>query len=357
MAAFSGYMDILPDPDNKIGAAGESLPTGTAGPGYASVKLTSDQKIITSRTNSNRLSARTIAGHKWNIDIGYNPMTQEQFLPIYNFLLQRIGPLNPFYISLPQYKTPQNSTFSTALQDSTNPLYMYPTTAEAAGATSMLIRGRRSGITGSIPNIDTILATRTFSAATTYTNVASTSSGSGTGATFNITTTQTAAHAPTIAIYNPGSGYVDNEDITISSSLIGASGNLTFKVNGAGTTGSSPYYYYTYNYLGQGSPTPGDLFTVSDTGASNHTKAYMVTRVETTTDYKSTEARPTENQVRIHFTPGLSKNINAKDAGTDYKLNFYNPLVRVVLPKALHQYSLDVNNLYKYSLKVEEAES
>jgi len=49
--------------------------------------------------------------------------------------------------------------------------------------------------------------------------------------------------------------------------------------------------------------------------------------------------------------------INAKDAGTDYKLNFYNPLVRVVLPKALHQYSLDVNNLYKYSLKVEEAES
>ena len=113
MATFSAYMDILPDPNNKIGAAGQPLSTGTAGPGYSSVALTADQKTITSRTNSNRISARAIAGHKWNIDIGYNPMTQEQFMPIYNFLLHRNGPLNPFYVSLPQYRTPQNSTFST----------------------------------------------------------------------------------------------------------------------------------------------------------------------------------------------------------------------------------------------------
>lgn len=355
MAAFTAYQDILPDPTNKIGAAGQP-DVGTAGPGYASVKLTADQKVITSRTNSNRMSARAIAGHKWNIDIGYNPMTQEEFLPIYNFLLFRNGPLNPFYISLPQYKTPQNSTFSTALQHSTDTLYMYPTTAKTAGSTSMLLRGRRKDITGSVHGIDTILTTLTFTAATTYTNVASTTSGSGTGATFNVTTTigQT---TPTIARYNPGSGYADNEDITISSSLIGANNNLTFKVAGTTQIGSSPYYYETYNYLGQGSPTPGDLFTVSDAGASNHTKAYMVTRVETVTDYLSGGIVPTENQVLIHFTPGLSKSINDADAGENQKLEFYNPLIRVVLPRAVHQYSLDTNNLYKYSLKVEEAES
>ena len=127
----------------------------------------------------------------------------------------------------------------------------------------------------------------------------------------------------------------------------------------AGTTqiGSSPYYYETYNYLGQGSPTPGDLFTVSDAGASNHTKAYMVTRVETVTDYLNGGIVPTENQVLIHFTPGLSKDINDADAGENQKLEFYNPLIRVVLPQAVHQYSLDTNNLYKYSLKVEEVES
>lgn len=357
MATFSAYMDILPDPNNKIGAAGQPLSTGTAGPGYSSVALTADQKTITSRTNSNRVSARAIAGHKWNIDIGYNPMTQEQFMPIYNFLLHRNGPLNPFYVSLPQYRTPQNSTFSTNLSDSTNPLCLYPTAAVASGSTSMLLRGRRVGITGSIPAIDTILDSRTFSAATTYTNVASTSSASGTGATFDVTTTTTSAHAPTVTVRNPGSGYVDNEDITISSTLIGASGNLTFKVNGAGTAGSSPGWYQTYNYLGQGSPTAGDLFTISDSDSSNHTKAYMVTRVETNVDYLNGGTQPTVNQVLIHFTPGLSKDVHAGDSSTSRRLNFYNPLIRVVLPKAITKYSLDINNLYKYSLKVEESES
>ena len=356
MANFSAFMDILPDPNNKIGNAGEPLSTGTAGPGYASVKLTSDQKLITSRTNSNRISARAIAGHKWNIDIGYNPMTQAEFLPVYNFLLQRSGPLNPFYVSLPQYRVPQNSVFSTAIQDSTNTLYMYPVSAVSAGSTSMLVRARRLDVTGSIPNIDTILTTLTFTASTTYTNVASTASSSGTGATFNITTTA-GQTTPGVALYNPGSGYVDNEDITISSSLIGANNNLTFKVFGAGSAGNNTGWYETYNYLGLGSPTPGDLFTVSDAKASNHTKAYMVTRVETITDYLNGTTPPTENQVKIHFTPGLSKNIKNEDASATHKLNFYNPLIRVVLPRAVQAYSLDVNNLYKYSLKVEEAES
>ena len=53
----------------------------------ARADLTADQKTITSRTNSNRVSARAIAGHKWNIDIGYNPMTQTEFNPVYAFLL------------------------------------------------------------------------------------------------------------------------------------------------------------------------------------------------------------------------------------------------------------------------------
>ena len=356
MATFTAYMDILPDPNNKIGDAGQPLSTGTAGPGYAAVKLASDQKVVMSRTNSNRISARAVAGHKWDIDINYNPMTEAEFLPIYNFLLHRLGPINPFYVSLPQYRVPKNSIFSTAVQDSSNELVLYPTTAVTAGSTSMLLRGRRVGITGSIPAIDTILSSLTFTASTTYTNVASTSSSSGTGATFNVTTTS-GQTTPTVVIYNPGSGYVDNEDITISSSLIGANGNLTFKVNGAGSAGSSPGWYETYNYLGQGSPSVGDLFTVRDSTASNHTKAYMITRVETTTDYLSGGNQPTENQVLIHFTPGLSKNINAGDASATRKLNFFNPLIRVVMPKALQQYSLDKNNLYKYRLKLEEAES
>jgi hypothetical protein len=104
------YQNILPDPNNPIGAAGQT--TGTDGPGYKSVSLTSDAPIMRTRTNSGRMVTRAIVGHKWKIKIGYNPLVRAEFEPIYNFLLNRRGGLKPFYVSLPQYRVPQNSTFA-----------------------------------------------------------------------------------------------------------------------------------------------------------------------------------------------------------------------------------------------------
>ena len=37
MANFTNFLDILPDPNNKIGAGGESLSSGETGPGFASI--------------------------------------------------------------------------------------------------------------------------------------------------------------------------------------------------------------------------------------------------------------------------------------------------------------------------------
>lgn len=86
--------NILPDPNNLINTAG--LDSGTASPGFASVKLSSNQPIMRDRTRSGRLVSRAVSYHLWNIDISYNPMTKSQFNPIYGFLLEKQGSLKPF---------------------------------------------------------------------------------------------------------------------------------------------------------------------------------------------------------------------------------------------------------------------
>ena len=356
MAAFTtGYTDILPDPNNKIGDAGQTDATnGTAGPGYASVSLSSEQKLIMSRTNSQRVSARAIAGHKWNIDIGYNPMTQTEFNPVYSFLLQRNGEIAPFYVSLPQYRTPQNSVFSTYLQETTHPLVMFASTSVAAGSTSMMIRGLRSGASKGVKTLSSI-QTYTVTAGNqgkTYTNVPGTGGG-GTGATFNVTPASSGVVTPAVTVYNPGYGYTGA--ITINGANAGGSGNFTVTPNVDSGSGSDRYFQY--NYQGLGTPTPGDLFTITDDKFSNHKKAYMVTRVETNDIYKSGTTQPTVNELLIHFTPGLSKNISASDAAAgSYEINFFNPLIRVVSSsKGLQKYSLNANNLYKFKLSLQEA--
>ena len=107
MATFTSFLDVLPDPSNPIGLGGQALATasgGTAGPGFASVTFSSEAPIQISRTNSGRVITRSIAGHKWNITITYNPMTRDQFEPVYSFLLEKNGRLNPFYVYNNRFK-------------------------------------------------------------------------------------------------------------------------------------------------------------------------------------------------------------------------------------------------------------
>lgn len=105
--------NILPDPNYGRDYAGESSTDSQfKGPGFRSVKLSSEQSIMEDRTNSGRLVQRIHGYHKWTIDIEYNPMTREEFLPVYSFLLQRKTTLNPFYVVLPQHIT-STAPFST----------------------------------------------------------------------------------------------------------------------------------------------------------------------------------------------------------------------------------------------------
>lgn len=249
MATFNNFTNILPDPTYGISYSGDSSASQTGftlGPGYASVKFKSNQPYLKHLTNSGRLIARTVAAQKWEIEITYNPMTREDFEPIYTFLLQRQGPLNPFFVSLPQYEIPKNSSFATYSQ------------------------------------------------------------------TNNLT---------------PDSSY--------------AAGELIFMLEKVGYAPEGA----------SGIPTPGDLFNIDSTTYSNHKKTYMVTRVETASTYQSGTAAPSSTQVKVHFIPSLQKSVVASD-----EIIFYKPLIKVVLDSEIQEYSLNTNNLYTFSLKLQEVQ-
>jgi len=245
MATFTSFLDILPDPSNPIGLGGQALATasgGTAGPGFASVTFSSEAPIQTSRTNSGRVITRSIAGHKWNINITYNPMTRDQFEPVYSFLLEKNGRLNPFFVKLPQNANSRNAAFTSA-------------------------------------------------------------------------------------------------DATITTATTGTKGAGFILQAGHNTTEATQ-------------PQPGDMFTISDSNDSLHTKAYRVTRVMGNSTYNSAlHSQPTTAQRIVYFTPHLQRDV-AQGATCDYT-----PLVRVMLKADVQSYSLGTNNLFEFSLNLEEAQA
>jgi hypothetical protein len=250
MAQFTSFQNILPDPNNPIGYAGQIGADVTApdisrtGAGFASVELSSQEQILKNRTNSGRYVSRAASYQFWKINIKYNPLTRLEFMPVYTFLLEKRGGLKPFYVSLPQYTVPQDSTFD-------------------------------------------------------------------------------------------GSGYED----TLSPSITYLAGETSMTVDAL-----------SYNYITHGTPLPGDVFNINDSSNSNHKKVYMVTRVETAANYFGSPA-PQSNELIVHFTPSLSK-----DVASTATLDFTNPLFKVVLSNDVQQYSLSTNNLYQYNLSLEEVQ-
>ena len=59
--AFTSFANRLPDPAFKITEAGENANSGDAGPGFASVKFSSEQPVSVSRTKSRMLTVSTLS--------------------------------------------------------------------------------------------------------------------------------------------------------------------------------------------------------------------------------------------------------------------------------------------------------
>jgi len=211
--------NVLPDPNHGRAKDGEeSSSAANLGPGFASVKLSSNQQVMSDRTNSGRLVQRSHAYHKWSVDITYNPMTKEDFQEVFAFLLERRSTLAPFFVQLPQHRGHSSSDNRST------------TALAAAGATTMTLQN-------------------------------------------------------------------DTAHLVV-----------------------------------------GDLFTVTDSNNTDHKKAYMVTKVNTSTDV-------------ITFTPPLAKEVSSGATAV-----FQNPLIKVIQTGDTQQYSLNSNNLYSFSLKLEEVQ-
>ncbi len=96
------------------------------------------------------------------------------------------------------------------------------------------------------------------------------------------------------------------------------------------------------------SPAIGDLFTIDDDSNSNHTKSYMVTRIETYEEYRVTQ--PSLEEINIYFTPPLSSSISSGST-----VVFDRPLVKVINKSDKQPYTIDQDNLYSIKLSLEEA--
>ena len=245
MTAFTSFQTVLPDPNNGVASGGQvSSSAGDKGPGFASVNISSGTPIQVSRTNSGRVITRSAAGHKYEIRIEYNPMTREQFEPVYSFLQQQNGRLNPFFIELPQQYTSRSSTFAS------------------------------------------------YASSNTISNVGTLTQGSD------------------------------------------------FMVQAGHSTDQSK------------NPQIGDMFTITDTNDSLHKKAYRVTRVMVRDTYHSgLHSNPTTAQRIVYFNPPLQRKVEPTQTID------YTPKIRVILKNDIQSYSLGTNNLFSFSLDLEEAQA
>ena len=234
--AFSTFANRLPDPIYKITEAGENTSGGLAGPGFASVTFSSTQPTSNSRTNSGKTLSRAIVGQSWKLEIGYNPMTRDDFEPVYNFLLEKRGRLKSFFVALPQH------------------------------------------------------APRT------------TTSG-------------------------------------------------TISISGAHTAGVDNLLLSGYNSV-SGGLRPGDVFNITDSQNSNHTKLYQIVRVNDSTNKLSSDsALNTTDERRIYINPPLASSVTAGST-----LSYATPLVRVHQSKDVQSYQLATNNLFSFSLSLQETQ-
>lgn len=98
-----------------------------------------------------------------------------------------------------------------------------------------------------------------------------------------------------------------------------------------------------------GWPSPGDFFNIDDPNDLNHQKTYKITRVETVTDYNSSLGNVNTGTVRIHMLPPLTRAIADNSV-----IRMIDPTFRVIAKSDVFEYNLNTDNLYQFSLSLEE---
>ena len=322
MALFTSFQNILPDPNNYITYAGSISSSGTGaalGPGFTSVKFTSNQPTMMTRTNSGRVITRSVAAHSWKIGIQYNSLTREEFEPVFAFLMSRQGKLNPFFVELPQYIAAQDSNFASHVGSNPTSVAISEGSAVAAGRTYFRVGYSGAG-TPRPGDVFTITDANNSNHTKAY-QVTRVESSTDYNIDFDatiITTTVTSAGGPLMVV-----GVASAAGLSVGDLLrgpVGLDSTITNIYSGP-SIGITPAFNF---------------------GVSGHAPVSV--------QFYNSPTRPETNQLRVHFSPPLVYSVTDTS-----KLDFVNPRVRVIQTGDVQEYSLGVDGLYKFNLNVEEA--
>jgi len=84
-------------------------------PEFASVGFSSEQKTITSTTDSGKMFAVQVDGQRFKFSASYPPMNRSEFAPVYAFVMKQRSQKETFQISLPDLKDAKGSISGTVL--------------------------------------------------------------------------------------------------------------------------------------------------------------------------------------------------------------------------------------------------
>src|SRR5210317_333573 len=73
-------------------------------PEFASIGFGSEQKTITSTTDSGKMFAVQVDGQRFKFSASYPPMNRSEFAPVYAFIMKQRSQKETFQISLPDLK-------------------------------------------------------------------------------------------------------------------------------------------------------------------------------------------------------------------------------------------------------------
>jgi len=73
-------------------------------PEFASIGFASEQKTITSTTDSGKMFSVQVDGQRFKFSASYPPMSRSEFAPVYAFIMKQRSQKETFQISLPDLK-------------------------------------------------------------------------------------------------------------------------------------------------------------------------------------------------------------------------------------------------------------
>ena len=82
-------------------------------PEFAAVGFGSEQKTITSTTDSGKMFAVQVDGQRFKFSASYPPMTRAEFAPVYAFIMKQRSQKETFQIALPDLKNAKGDVSGT----------------------------------------------------------------------------------------------------------------------------------------------------------------------------------------------------------------------------------------------------